>query len=168
MMPFSPYEVRRARPDELASLFVVHAAVSPMDAGRMLDWTQELEERLETGGRAWVVARGRRLAGYALIDPVPGLPGVYDLTGGTVAARRRQGLGTQLLRHVKSAAGEMGIRQLSCAVDNLTDDTAAFLLRRGFFVEHEECLLELAGLSLLPPLPAGRGWEIVTDLTSVV
>lgn len=150
MTPLLPYEIRTIRPDETASVFVVHTAIEPVDAGQLLVWTQELEERLETGGRAWVVARGRRLAGYAVVDPVPGLPGVYDLSGGIVPARRRQGLGARLLRHVQESAGEMGIAQLSCRVDSLEDTVAQFLLRRDFYVEHEECLLVANDLSTLP------------------
>lgn len=152
MNPFLPFEVREIRPDETVALFVVHAAIAPVDAGQLLDWTQELEERLEAGSRAWVVARGRRLAGYAAADQLPGLPGVYYLTGGIVPARRRQGLGAMLLRHVQEVAADAGIRQLSCRVADLEDDTAGFLLRRGFHVEHEECLLALDDFSGLPPL----------------
>ncbi len=152
MTPFVSYEVREIRPDETAALFVVHAAIEPTDAGQLLSWTQGLEERLETGGRAWVAARGRRLAGYAMADSVPGLPGVYDLSGGVVPARRRQGVGTRLLRHVQEAAAGVGIRQLSCRVADLEDETARFLLRRGFHIEHEECLLALDDFSALPPL----------------
>lgn len=152
MNPFLPFEAREIRPDETAALFVVHAAIAPVDAGQLLDWTQELEERLEAGSRAWVVARGWRLAGYAAVDQLPGLPGVYYLTGGIVPARRRQGLGTMLLRHVQEVVADAGIRQLSCRVADLEDDTAGFLLRRGFYVEHEECLLALDDFSGLPPL----------------
>lgn len=149
------------RPDETAALFVIHAAIEPVDVGQLSLWTQELEERLETGGRAWVAARGRRLAGYAMTDPVPGLSGVYDLTGGIVPARRRQGLGTGLLRHVQEAAAGVGIRQLSCRVADLEDETARFLLRREFHIEHEECLLALDDFSALPPLAEESRPELV-------
>ena len=166
MTPLLPYEIRTIRPDETASLFVVHTAIEPVDASQLLVWTQELEERLETGGRAWVVARGRRLAGYAVVDPVPGLPGVYDLFGGIVPARRRQGLGARLLRHVQKSAGEMGIAQLSCRVDSLEDTVAQFLLRRDFYVEHEECLLISNDLSALPLISDETLGELRTFPTS--
>lgn len=153
MMPLTSYDIRPATPEDAAALFVVHAAIVPTDAGQMLEWVTELEERLETGGRGWIAARGRRLAGHALIDPVPGLPGAYDLTGGIVPARRRQGLGSRLLRHVQTAAGAAGVKQLSCRVDHVDEDGARFLLSRGFYVEHEECLLELDDLAGSPPVP---------------
>ena len=153
MMSFSQEEVRAVGPEDVAALFVVYAAITPTDAGQLLAWTQGFEEWLESGGRAWAVGRGRRLVGYAIVDPVPGLPGVFDLEGGIVPARRRQGLGTMLLRHLQREAGKANVRQLSCRVAGLEDETAQFLLKRDFHVEHEECLLELADLNGLPPLP---------------
>ena len=153
MISFSQEEVRAVGPEDVAALFVVYAAITPTDAGQLLAWTQGFEEWLESGGRAWAVGRGRRLVGYAIVDPVPGLPGVFDLEGGIVPARRRQGLGTMLLRHLQREAGKANVRQLSCRVAGLEDETAQFLLKRDFHVEHEECLLELADLNGLPPLP---------------
>lgn len=160
--PFNQYEIRDYRPDDAAALFVAHAAIVAADAGQLLAWTHMLEERVETGGHVWLAARGKRLAGYAAIDSLPGLPGVVDLSGGVVPAWRRQGLGTRLLRHVETAAAPLGVRQLSCRVDSLEDEAARFLLGRGFFVEHEECLLELADLGGLPTEPTGPPGEIVT------
>lgn len=150
MMRFNSHDIRDATPDDSAALFVVQAAIVPMAADQLLPWTQEMEAKLETGARAWVAARGRRLAGYGLIDPLPGLPGVYDLSGGVAPAYRRRGLGERLLDRVRETAREMGVGLLSCRVERLEDGTAAFLLRRGFFVEHEECLLELTALDELP------------------
>lgn len=156
------FEIREARPDETAAIFVAHAAITAADAGDLLEWTQALEERLESGGRAWVVAQGRRLAGYATADPVPGLPGVYDLVGGIVPARRRRGLGTRLLRHVQAAASGAGIGQLSCRVESLDDETALLLLARDFYVEHEECLLELSATHELPAIADEPQSEVLT------
>jgi ribosomal protein S18 acetylase RimI-like enzyme len=160
--PPTEFEIRDFRPGEAAALFVVHAAIAPADAGQLVAWTEELEERLETGGLAWVAAGGKRLAGYAVADPIPGLPGVYDLTGGIVPSRRRLGLGGRLLRHVQARSAAAGARQLSCRVDRLEDEPAVFLLRRGFFMEHEECLLELANLDDLPPIPDEPKGALVT------
>ncbi len=153
MMSFSQEEIRAVGPEDVAALFVVHAAITPSDAGQLLAWTQGFEEWLESGGRAWAVGRGRRPAGYAMIDPVPGLPGVFDMEGGIVPARRRRGLGTMLLSHLQREAGQAKVRQLSCRVAGLEDETAQFLLKRDFHVEHEECLLELSDMDGLPPLP---------------
>mgnify|MGYP003382482583 CR=1 FL=1 len=37
MTPFASYEIREIRPDETAALFVIHAAITPTDAGQMLE-----------------------------------------------------------------------------------------------------------------------------------
>jgi ribosomal protein S18 acetylase RimI-like enzyme len=168
MMPKMPgylpeaVEIRDFRPGEAAALFVVHAAIAPAEAGQLLEWSERLEESVETGGLAWVAAGGQRLAGYAVAEPVPGLPGVYDLTGGIVPSRRRQGLGDRLLRHAQTRSAAAGVRRLSCQINGLEDEPAPFLLRRGFFVEHEECLLELTNLDDLPPIPDEPEGALVT------
>jgi ribosomal protein S18 acetylase RimI-like enzyme len=104
MILFDTYDVRDYHPDDAAALFVVAAAIEPLDAGQLVAWTEELEGRVENGARVWLLARGRRLAGYALVEPLPGLPGVYDLSGGVVPARRGRGLGGRLLAHVAAQA----------------------------------------------------------------
>lgn len=162
LIPFDAYDIRDYRPDDAAALFVVRAAIEPVDAGEMVAWTQDLEERVEAGTRVWLLARGRRLAGYAAVEPLPGLPGVYDLSGGVVPARRGLGLGGRLLAHVAAQAPALGVQQLSARVERLEDETAVFLLRRGFAVEHEECLLELSDLSALPPVPDAPGVAVVS------
>ncbi len=163
LLPNHDYTVRAAGPEDAAALFIVHAAITAADAGQLLSWTEEMEERLETGGHAWIIGRdGRKPVGYALIDPVSGLPGIYDLSGGIVPTGRRRGQGTSLLRHVQHAARALGVRQLSVRVVGLEDETAAYLLRRGFVVEHEECLLQLGNLSDLPLVPDNPPGHLVT------
>lgn len=162
MISFDTYDIRDYHADDAAALFVVAAAIEALDAGQMVAWTEELEGRVEGGARVWLLARGRRLAGYGLVEPLPGLPGVYDLSGGVVPARRRLGLGGRLLAHVAAQAPPLGARQLSARVEALEDEAAVFLLRRGFAVEHEECLLELSDLSSLPPMPDAPGVAVVT------
>lgn len=162
MMQLNPHDIRDATPDDSAALFVVQAAIAPIAADQLLPWTQEMEAKLESGSRAWVAARGRRLAGYGLIDPLPGLPGVYDLSGGVVPAYRRRGLGSRLLQRAREVAGEVGVGVLSCRVESLQDETAAFLLSRGFALGHEECSLELTVLDDLPQPALEPGAQMIT------
>jgi ribosomal protein S18 acetylase RimI-like enzyme len=162
MIPFDAYDIRDFRPDDAAALFVVAAAIEGLDAGQLVAWTQDIEERVESGARVWLLARGRRLAGYALVEPLPGLPGVFDLSGGVVAARRGRGLGGRLLAHVAAQAPALGARELSARVEALDDEAAVFLRRRGFSLEHEECLLELSDLSELPPVPDAPSVAVVS------
>lgn len=163
ILPLYNYSVRAAAPEDAAALFIVHAAITAADAGQLLRWTQTTEDLLESGGHGWVIGHdGRKPAGFSLIDLVPGLSGVYELSGGIIPAGRRRGLGTSLLRHVQQAARELGVRQLSARAARLEDETAAFLLRRGFVVEHEECLLQRDNLLELPPVPDAPAGQLVT------
>ena len=82
LWPPAADDIRDYQPDDAAALFVLHAAIAPAEVGQLLAWTTALDERVELGGRVWVAARGRRPAGYAAIDPLPGLPGIFELTGG--------------------------------------------------------------------------------------
>lgn len=156
------YKIREAGVDDVATLFVVQTAIDPIDAGQLTAWTDELETRLEAGGRLWVITQGHHAFGFASVDPVPGLPGLYDLAGGIAPVRRRQGLGTRLLRHLLAAAAGADISRFSCRVDDLTEETAVFLLRRGFQVDHEECQLELPLAHELPPIPDDPPGELRT------
>jgi ribosomal protein S18 acetylase RimI-like enzyme len=160
--PFINFETREAGPDDAATIFIVHAAVAAADAGQLLEWTRQLEERLEAGGRAWLAFRERQATGYALIDPLPGLPGIVDLTGGIILPGRRQGLGSNLLSEVITRTRQAGIRHLSCRVETLDKGPAAFLMKQGFTIEHEECLLRLADLSRLPPIPIHPPGNFIT------
>lgn len=162
LRPVEAGDIRDYQPDDAAALFALHAAIAPAEAGQLPAWTTALDERIALGGRIWVAARGRRLAGYAAIDPLPGLPGVFDLTGGVTPTRQRQGLGGRLLAHVVAAAPAVGAQQLSARVERLADENATFLLQRGFSVEHEECLLELGDLDALPPEPTAPNVAFVT------
>jgi GNAT superfamily N-acetyltransferase len=160
--PLAGYQIREAGPGDAADLFILQAAIASTGAGEFLAWTQQLEERLETGSLAWIATAGRRPVGMALIDPLPGLPGVFELNGGIIPARQRQGAGTRLLARVVADAGAWGGNQLSCRVDSLAGATAGFLLRRGFFIEHEECLLERRGLDDLPAIPTRPGDRFIS------
>jgi ribosomal protein S18 acetylase RimI-like enzyme len=163
MHPFASVNIREAGPEDAATLFALRAAITPTDTGELSNWTAAMEEWLEIGGRAWLIGRdGRKPLGYGLIDEVPGLSGVYSLEGGVLSSARRHGLGGRLLDHIRAAAVTAGVRQLSARVDRLEDEAAAFLLHRGFFVEHEECLLELSNFSDLTPIPADPPGELVT------
>lgn len=162
LSPLAGVEIRPAGVADVAELFVVQAAIVPTDAGHFLEGTRQLEDRLEPGGKTWVAGRGKTLIGYGFIDALPGLPGVYDLAGGIVPTWRRRGIGSRLLDHILAAARDAGAIRLSCRADDLTDETAGFLLGRGFYIEHEECLLELADLGQLPEVGPGPSGRIVT------
>jgi mycothiol synthase len=94
--------------------------------------------RSASRGHVWVIADGETPVGYAFIQPVPALSGVYELDGCITPRRQGQGLGTTLLRHVLSDVDGQTVRQLSHPVSSLGSPAAQLLLKEGFFVEHVE------------------------------
>lgn len=154
-LPWSPdIVIRDYTPDDAAALFVLHASIVPADAGQMVGWTQLLEDKIAAGGQVLVMVDGRRPVAYAALEPLPGLPGLWDLTGGTGVPWRKRGYGSQLLEAAKERASLAGATNLSSMVLSLVDEPAGFLVKRNFYLEHEECLLELDSTeaALAPPL----------------
>lgn len=158
----SPFVVRSYAPGDEATMYTVTATLHPADAGDLMGWTLRLEETLETGGAAWVAARGKRVSGYAIVAPVPGLPGVFELTGGVATPWQRRGTGTRLLDTVKAESPAIGAQRLSVFTADLNGEAALFLLGRDFAVEHEECLLELNLDHGLPDAPEVSGLSVAT------
>lgn len=154
--------IRDYTPDDAAALYVLSSALEPAAAGSLTEWAGHLNALSDLGGRAWVAASGSRLAGYALVVPLPGLPGLFDLNGSVAPDQRRRGIGTRLLEHVCEAAHPLGAEMLSALANDPDGPMASFLLRRGFFVEHEEILLERKDLWELPVLPELGGAEVVS------
>lgn len=154
-------EIKEA--DDLGDFMTVYVAIAQASRSRSEGWADEFAELLASGSRIWVIGRdGQKPVGYAIIDPVPGLPGIYDLQGAIVPVGRRRGLGTALLSHTQAAAAEAGVHRLSARVDILEEEIAIFLQRRGFFVEHEEVLLQRINFAALPPIPADPPGDLVT------
>ncbi len=111
------------------------------------------------GEHAWVIEEEGKVVGYTAVSPVPGLDGVFSLTGAIASNRQRQGLGSRLLAHTLREASQLNMRQLSHSVTDLNSSAAHFLRRHGFFIEHEEWLLQLADFTRLPtavPPPSCR------------
>lgn len=162
MSPIPRYVVKEIGPRDIAGFVAVYADVNG-DRSRPAEGADGFVEQLATGAHLWVIGpETMEPAGYAIIDPIPGLPGVYDFRGGVVPTARRRGLGAALLSHVQTTAGAAGVRRLSVRVDALADEAAVFLLRRGFVVEHEEVLLQRESRAALPPIPAEPSGDLVT------
>lgn len=87
---------------------------------------------------AWVLETTIPI-GYAAIDPVPGLPHIYDLYGFIDPVHRRCGYGSALLRFIVHEAQQMPqLIQLSAPVDSTYADAIPFLQKHGFYNEHLE------------------------------
>jgi len=129
---------------------------------RLQPRARRLPEEVAAGGQAWLAVEGEGLIGYASVVRVPGLPGVVDFDCFVVPGRRRQGVGSALLRHVIQAMAGTEIGQLSHAVSSPESEAAHFLQAQGFYPEHEEWRLERRDLATLPPLSLPEGGTIQT------
>lgn len=110
-------------------------------------------------GPLWVAEAAGKPIGFAAIDPVPGLPGLYSLHGQVAPPYRRQGVGARLLAAAVAAAPPDAER-LSAAVDDPDGPDGRFLQAQGFAPEHEEWEMALTPLPrrARPDLPDGLRW----------
>lgn len=122
----------------------------------------EVRRLVNGGGRAWIMDRDRTIVGYASIMPAPGLPGLYELDGYIAPAYRRQGLASHLLTTIVDRLADSPVRQLSYPAPDAQAPAAHFLMKNGFFVEHEEQRLVLDDLSALPAIELDRGFSLLT------
>ena len=118
--------------------------ISPAELGK------QIRHIIKRGGHSWIVSLGNTPVGYATIAPIPGLPGIYDLSCTIVQQYRRQGLGSDLVNIIKKELQNSEVLQLSYAVDSIESPAAVFLQKQGFFVEHVEWSMVLKDLSDLP------------------
>lgn len=136
--------------------------------------TARLLRRLETAaahdGASWILVADEALLGYALLTPVPGLSDLRDVDVWVAAAQRRRGYGSRLLQAALAHARAHACRQVTHRVLDREGAAASFLRHNGFFLEHEEWLLERPELSSLPAMatPAGatvRSYDRATAVT---
>jgi ribosomal protein S18 acetylase RimI-like enzyme len=102
---------------------------------------------LVSGGFAWVSTQNDQRIAFASLTPVPGLDGLFDLEGGVKLGYRRKGIGTRLLSYVLRELRSTEARQVSFTVSSMESPAAFFFLKSGFFIEHEEWMMELEDLS---------------------
>ena len=139
----------------------IHTAVFPRDPLSITAFAAYVTSARDYGGKAWVIEKDSPL-GYALAVPVPGLPHIAELKGCIAPPFQRQGLGSRLLHHVLSEMKGSAVRQVSHPVRWMNSPAARFLIKNGFYLEHEETIMRRADLRHLPH-PAGKeGAAIVT------
>lgn len=127
--------------------------------GVLPSWTGHNQLNLDPeNGRFWVIEdESAAVVGYAAIAPVPGLPGLAELDGAILPPKRRRGYGRFLLRHVVQELAHSPFRQLSHRLAYPTSPAGHFLRANGFFVEHEEWVMQKT-----PPSP-GREQAAIDD-----
>jgi mycothiol synthase len=109
-----------------------------------------IRQRIDQGGRAWIISLDDVVVGYATIVPISGLPGTVDLKCFIAEGYRRQGLGNNLIQIAKQTLTGGDVIQLSYAVTSLASPEAIFLQKQGFIVEHVELSMVLRDLDGLP------------------
>lgn len=155
-------EIRGPAGPESQALARLDRDTEPGGEEAAIDFVEEVGRLVSGGGRAWIMSRGQAIAGYASIMPAPGLPGLYDLDGFIAPAYRRRGLASHLLATVVERLAGGPVRQLSYPSPNVESPAARFLLKNGFFIEHEERRLVLDDLSSLPAVDLERGFSLLT------
>lgn len=120
--------IRNYRGGDARQLVGVDTAVSP----------NALKQRLTHSSFCWVVEVDGTAVGYAALNPVPGLVGLYQLDGGIVPSVQRRGVGAALLTHLLTSMQGTAVTHISCSVDELDGSTAHLLQQHGFVLEHEE------------------------------
>jgi mycothiol synthase len=155
-------EIRSLRPAETNSLSRIQRALNVDDRITAARFAKNLGRLLEQGGRAWIVRCQKSVAGYASILPAPGLPGLYELDGFIAPSFQRQGLATFLLGALLNDLTGSDVRQLYHPLSSTETPAAHFLAASGFYREHEELVLTLDDLRILPPAQIGKGYALRT------
>lgn len=138
----SPWLVRPPELADAAPLATIAAAtaVTPIDT-RHINWFME-----QNDGRFWTLTHHEQPIGYAALLPLPGLPHLFELTGGIAPAFQRQGAGSFLWRAVRQNVMGTAVQQITHSVPGLDTPAACFLQHHGFALEHEEWTMQLDDL----------------------
>lgn len=142
--------IRAYRQDDAPALFKIYNSARKGQGRRQVAFRRDLATVLSNGGKAWVIDIKEVCLGYASIAPYPGLDGIFELQIYVTPGMQRKGLGRQLWQKIRNELAGSGVKQVAYAVRSLNRPAALFLLKQGFFVEHEEWEMIL---NLLQPLP---------------
>lgn len=161
----SSIEIREIRGLDRAEAFILsrmRPELVPGDQATAERVMNDLDRLVRSGGRAWIARRRQMVAGFASIMPAPGLPRLYELEGFIGPAYRRQGLGSKLLQAIVKQLAGSAVKQIFYAAPSSESPAAWFLLKNGFFVEHEEQLMVLDDLTALPEAVFDNGFSLTT------
>ncbi|GJM42278.1 MAG: hypothetical protein DHS20C20_25600 [Ardenticatenaceae bacterium] len=108
----------------------------------------------QANGRFWTITQQNEPIGYATLLPLPGLPNLFELTGGVAPQFQRQGAGSFLWQAMRDDLQGTAVHQISHTVDDLDTPAAHFLRHHQFELAHEEWTLQLANLPAAHVAPA--------------
>ncbi|WP_420629128.1 GNAT family N-acetyltransferase [Candidatus Leptofilum sp.] len=112
----------------------------------------------QTNGRFWTLAQQNQPIGYAALLPLPGLPHLFELTGGIVPQFQRRGAGSFLWQAMRADVMGTAVHQITYTTEQLETPAAHFLRHHQFELDHEEWTMQLHNLPNATLLqPAQRG-----------
>lgn len=133
----SPWQVRPPQLTDAAPLATI-SAVSPHHIHQTIE---------QTDGRFWTLTHQSQPIGYAALLPLPGLPHLFELTGGIAPAFQRQGAGSFLWHAVRATVQGTTVQQITFTTDDLATPAARFLQHHQFELEHEEWTMQLENVA---------------------
>lgn len=138
--------VRSPQNRDVASLLRIATAVSqPTSPIHAIDQ--------QKNGRFWIITQQNQAIGYATLLPLPGLPHLFELTGGIAPQFQRQGAGSFLWQAMQESLRGTTVHQITHTVNNLNSPAAHFLRHHQFELEHEEWTMQLANLTTANIVP---------------
>ncbi len=139
-MNCSHWRVRKPQNRDVETLLAIATAVSQPTAP-----IQAI--RRQTAVQFWTLTHQTQPIGYAALLPLPGLPHLFELTGGIAPEFQRQGAGSFLWQAVREAVAGTAVQQITCTTNDLASPTAHFLQQHQFEVEHEEWTMRLKNVA---------------------
>lgn len=154
--------IRPYKQGDTPALFKIYNSAGMGQPERRVAFRRGLAMVLSNGGKAWVVDVEEVCLGYATIAPYPGLDGIFELQVYVAPDMQRKGLGSQLWQQIRNELAGSKVKQVAHAVRSLNRPAALFLLKQGFFVEHEEWEMILDLLLPLPQAVIPEGYRLAT------
>ena len=133
--------VRPPQLSDVDSLLAIATDVSQPNAPIKAISTRQID------GRFWTLTHKNQPIGYAVLLPIPGLPHLFELSGGVAPRFQRQGAGSFLWRAVQEAVKETAVHQITFTTDDLASPAALFLQHHQFELEHEEWTMQLGNVA---------------------
>lgn len=149
--------IRPLRATDMSSLVESYNASFSRSTKNIRELTSSLLRAKWPESQVRVITIGGEPVGYIQAMRVPGLDQHYELQGCIHPKFRHRGLGSSLLASVKKELQGRGVKKITYVVDTESDPGQAFLLKRGFSIEHQEWMMELVDFSNLPEKDALPG-----------
>ena len=162
--------VWQVRPSQLSDADPLAAIATAVSQSIPIRNPSQFDRLLKiTDGRFWTLMHREEVAGYAILLPLPGLPGLVQLEGSISPQFQRQGGGSFLWRQMLQEVKGTAVQQITHMVSDLERPAARFLQHHHFALEHEEWLMELSDLypSVVPKISSKAELQQVNRQTAL-